>query len=267
MFALLTTTITLAFFSYCIATLIILKKLFKPQEPNFSVVLAFGCFAIITHLISLNILLFSGDYISFTLPNVIALVSVVITALITLLALKYKVSLLLPVSYSFAALWLVATLFIPEKQNFSFTANNFILITHISLALIAYCILIIASLYAFQVSYINQKLKNKNLMAVSNLPPLMQVENQLFIILSLGTASLLASQLLGIIFLENIWAKEQLHKTVLSLIALVFYMITLWGHFSQGWRGSKVLSLITFATTLLTLAYFGSRFVKEFLLI
>lgn len=264
--ALLTTTILLAFISYSIATVLILKKLFKPQAPNISLILTFGCIAIVLHLMSVKQLLVYSDQINITLPNVVALVSVVITALITLLAMKYKVNLLLPVSYSFAGIWLIATQLIPQPDVISFSADNFILVTHISLALIAYCVLIIATLYAFQVSYINHKLKSKNLLAVSNLPPLMQVENQLFIILGVGVITLLVSQLVGIMFLENIWAKEQLHKTVLSLIALFLYGITLWGHFRQGWRGHKVLSLITVATTLLTLAYFGSRFVKEFLL-
>ncbi|MFQ3268136.1 MAG: ABC-type uncharacterized transport system permease subunit, partial [Colwellia sp.] len=33
-----------------------------------------------------------------------------------------------------------------------------------------------------------------------------------------------------------------------------------------GWRGQKVLVLMVSASGLLTLAYFGSRFVKEFIL-
>ena len=94
----------------------------------------------------------------------------------------------------------------------------------------------------------------------------MQVEKQLFTILIMGTVCLFASQLIGLLFLDGFWAKENLHKTVLSLIALAIYVIILAGHFYQGWRGHRVLLLTITASVLLTLSYFGSRFVKEFIL-
>ena len=94
----------------------------------------------------------------------------------------------------------------------------------------------------------------------------MQVERQLFSILTVGTAVLFVSQIIGFAFLDGFLAKENAHKTVLSLMSLFVYLIIMWGHFKQGWRGHKVLLLTVLATSLLTLSYFGSRFVKEFLL-
>lgn len=263
---LFTTSTTLAFFAYSIASIAILKRLLSPKGPNLTFVIGFGCIAIFCHSLSLSQQLFDASNINFNLPNVIALVSLVITSAVTIVAFKFKINLLLPVTYAFAALWQLLLIFIPPVNEIMLTANNFIIVTHITLALIAYCILVIATLYAFQVKYINAKLKGKDLSAVSHLPPLMQVENQLFVILTLGTISLFASQAIGFLFLDNFFANAQLHKTILSLCALLLYVITLWGHYQQGWRGHKVLSLTTFATLLLTLAYFGSRFVKEFLL-
>jgi ABC-type uncharacterized transport system permease subunit len=141
-----------------------------------------------------------------------------------------------------------------------------VLLSHISFALIAYCVLIIATLFAFQVTYINLKLKSKNLSAVAHLPPLMQVERQLFAILTIGTAILFVSQLIGFVFLEGFLNKENAHKTLLSILSLVLYSLILWGHFKKGWRGHRILLLVISASVLLTLAYFGSRFVKEFIL-
>jgi ABC-type uncharacterized transport system permease subunit len=257
---------TFAFVAYAIATFAILTRLFSPLGPNIKLVIGFGCLAIIAHSFSLSQQLFSAAQINFNLPNVIALVSLVITSTVTLVALKFKINLLLPVTYGFAALWQLLLVFIPPVNQIVLSANSFIMVTHITLALVAYCILVIATLYAFQVKYINSKLKGKDLSAVNHLPPLMQVENQLFIILTLGTISLFASETIGLIFLDNFFAKAQLHKTVLSLVALLLYVITLWGHYQQGWRGHRVLTLTTTATAILTLAYFGSRFVKEFLI-
>ncbi len=257
---------SIAFIAYLLATVAILSRLFHPQGPNLKLVLVLAFVAIITHTLNDGRLLFNQDVINFSLPNVISLVSLIITITISIVALRSKVNLLLPVIYGFAGIWQLVMIFIPKAESMPLMAEKVILVSHISLALIAYCILIIATLYAFQVAYINLKLKKKNLTAVVHLPPLMQVEKQLFTILTIGTLTLLASELIGLFFLDGFFAKENIHKTVLSLIALFIYTVILLGHFKQGWRGHKVLVLTITASAILTLAYFGSRFVQEFLL-
>lgn len=257
---------SIAFIAYMLATLAILSRLFHPKGPNLNQVLVLAIIAVISHIFNSAQLFLSPDAINFSLPNVISLVSLAITITISLIALRMKVNLLLPVIYGFAGIWQLIMIFIPQTESIPLMTEKAILVGHISIALIAYCILIIATLYAFQVAYINLKLKNKNLTAVVHLPPLMQVEKQLFTILIMGTVCLFASQLIGLLFLDGFWAKENLHKTVLSLIALAIYVIILAGHFYQGWRGHRVLLLTITASVLLTLSYFGSRFVKEFIL-
>jgi len=256
----------IAVICYISATVSILVKLFDSQGPNQLLVLMLACFAIIPHTLLAGNQLYSTDTLNFSLPNVITLVSLIITMLITLVALKYKLNLLQPATYAFAGIWLFITFMLPEVAHIPLAVTQLSVITHITLSLIAYCVLIIACLYSFQVAYINMKLKSKNLAAVSHLPPLMQVEKQLFVILAIGTNALAATEITGFIFLDGIFDKENAHKTVLSLIALTIYITILWGHYRKGWRGHKVLSLTIIATSLLTLAYFGSRFVKEFLL-
>nr|WP_252730519.1 cytochrome c biogenesis protein CcsA [Colwellia sp. E2M01] len=245
-----------------LATLAVVSRLFHPTGPNNRLVLSLAFSAILIH----TALLFSQQTLNFNLPNVVSLVSLTITIVVTLVALKSKVNLLLPVVYGFTGLWQLVTIFLPPIDSIQLVSDKFILLSHISLALVAYSILIIATLFAFQVTYINVKLKSKNIAAVAHLPPLMQVEKQLFIILTLGTVILLISEIIGFIFLEGFLAKENAHKTVLSLLALTIYSVILWGHFVKGWRGHRVLVLMLSASGLLTLAYFGSRFVKEFIL-
>ena len=255
-----------AFTCYLIAAFAVLTRLFHPKGPNLPVILTFACIAILLHAVGLTTRLFNEAEINFNLPNVVALVSLVITAIVSVAALKYKLNLLLPVAFIFAGLWQLSLVIMPDSDAITLSTTKLALISHITLALVAYCILVIANLFAFQVTFINQKLKSKNLAAVNHLPPLMQVENQLFMILAMGTLCLLISDITGFIFLDSFLDKAYAHKTVLSLIALVMYSITLWGHFKQGWRGHRVLLMITSATVLLTLSYFGSRFVKEFLI-
>jgi len=256
----------IAFVSYLLATLAIVSRLFHPKGPNIVVVLSFASMAIIAHTLSNGEVLYSNEIINFSLPNVISLVSLLIALTVSTIALRYKINLLLPVVYGFAGFWQLIMVFIPTTGQTPLLIEKLPIVSHITLALIAYCVLIIATLYAFQVAYINLKLKSKNLLAVSHLPPLMQVEGQFFIILALGTSCLFASEVVGFVYLENFISKGNAHKTVLSLFSLSLYMTILWGHYKQGWRGHRVLVLVIVASALLTLAYFGSRFVKEFIL-
>lgn len=257
---------SLAFVLYMLATLAIVTRLFHPKGPNNNLVLGLAIVAIIAHSFNDALLFFSQNDINFNLPNVISLVSLIITVVVTAVAVRFKINLLLPVVYSFAGLWQLVIIFLPPIESIPLVVEKVILLSHISFALFAYCILIIATLYAFQVTYINLKLKSKNLTAVAHLPPLMQVEKQLFSILTIGTAVLFVSEVIGFVFLDGFLAKDNAHKTVLSLLSFALYCLILWGHFEKGWRGHRVLVLMISASGLLTLAYFGSRLVKEFIL-
>ena len=256
----------IALIAYCIATFTILTHLFHTKSANPFLVMTSGCVAVIFHTLLVEHLMITGNEINFNLINVVSLVALLISLTITIIALKYKVDLLLPVAYGFSATWIFIALFIPHTTHLLPIHENIILAIHIIMALIAYCILIIATLYAFQVSYITYKLKSKNLHAVNHLPPLMQVQSQLFLILSIGTFCLFISQVTGFVFIDNFISKENAHQTILSLAALILYCTILYGHYKKGWRGHKVYMLTIIASFLLTLAYFGSRFVKEFLL-
>lgn len=249
-----------------LATLAIVTRLFHPNGPNITLVLSLAAAAIVVHTFNDALLSFSQDSINFNLPNVISLVSLLITIVVTVVALRFKVNLLLPVVYGFTGLWQLVIIFLPPIDSIPLVVEKVVLLSHISLALIAYCVLVIATLFAFQVTYINFKLKSKNLTAVAHLPPLMQVEKQLFNILTVGTAILFVSEIIGFAFLDGFLAKENAHKTILSLLSFAIYCLILWGHFEKGWRGHRVLVLMVSASSLLTLAYFGSRLVKEFIL-
>ena len=141
------------------------------------------------------------------------------------------------------------------------------LVTHISLSLLAYCILIIATLYGVQFYFIDKRLKRKDLAIVhSHLPPLMVVERQLYQLLNLGTILLTFALLSGFVFLDGMFAKEFIHKTILSLVAWAIFAIVAIGHMKKGWRGKPVVITIMVAAFVLTLAYFGSRFIQEVIL-
>ncbi|MGR5541593.1 cytochrome c biogenesis protein CcsA, partial [Vibrio campbellii] len=67
-------------------------------------------------------------------------------------------------------------------------------------------------------------------------------------------------------FIYDMFAQGKAHKAVLSFIAWIVYVVLFWGHYRQGWRGKKITWFALAGAALLTLAYFGSRFVKEIIL-
>ena len=62
------------------------------------------------------------------------------------------------------------------------------------------------------------------------------------------------------------FAKEFIHKTILSLVAWAIFAVVAVGHMKKGWRGKPVVVTIMVAAFVLTLAYFGSRFIQEVIL-
>lgn len=179
---------------------------------------------------------------------------------------KTRLWFLLPVVYGFSIISILASSFLPGTFITHFEDKPGLLI-HISFALLAYATLTIAALYAIQLAWLDYKLKAKKAMVVNpNLPPLMKVERQLFNIILIGNGLLTLTLLSGYVFLDDMFAKGAAHKSVLSFIAWVIYSILLWGHYRKGWRGKKVTWFAITGATLLTLAYFGSRFVREIIL-
>ncbi|MEE2000970.1 cytochrome c biogenesis protein CcsA [Alkalimonas sp. MEB108] len=255
-----------AMLAYALAAGTILSRLFHPAGPALKLTFSAACLGLALHAISLSAALFTSDGQNFSLLNVSSLVSWLITMAVTLTALRSPLVLLLPVVYGCAALVQLAVLLLPQGTQLLQIDQNPLLLLHILVAFIAYVILILATLYSVQVSYISYKLKHKALSMTSQLPPLMQAEVLQFRLLLIGTVLLGITLLSGALFTSDWLGKQNLHKNVLSLLAFVLFALLSWGHARLGWRGKTAISLTLVASLLLTLAYFGSRFVREVLL-
>jgi len=130
----------------------------------------------------------------------------------------------------------------------------------------AYSALMIAALYAIQLAMIQNKLKKKQLMLSPSIPPLMTVEKQLYHLVIIGVILLSLSLATGFIFLDDMFADGKGHKAILSIIAWFVYIAMLW---QQYWVGCKIRTAVIYTltgATLLSLAYFGARIVKELIL-
>ena len=94
--------------------------------------------------------------------------------------------------------------------------------------------------------------------------PLLQLERLTFRFVEAGFVVLTATLLLGVITTTQ-W-RQDLHKTVFSVLAWGVFAALLGGRRWQGWRGRRATRWLYAGAVLLLLAYVGSRFVFEVLL-
>lgn len=248
---------------YIAAAAVVGTRLFHQQGPNpkLTAIPAFLALALHLYLLSTGILLEPGQNMS--MINVASLIAWLITLTMTLASFSLPTAILMPVVFGFSAIVVALETFIPNSHIMQIEMRP-ALLTHITLALVAYGCLMITVLYGLQLSFINERLKEKKASILhSAFPPLMTVENIFFKLLLTGTVLLTLSLLSGFVFLEDMFAKEQAHKTVLSCVAWIVFCVTAIGHARWGWRGKPVISATIVGAVLLTLAYFGSRFVRE----
>jgi ABC-type uncharacterized transport system permease subunit len=257
----------IAFICYLTATIAVAQRLYHPQGPQLKLVFSAATAGIVLHMLGLSQSMFAADGQNFSLVNVSSLVCWLITTSFTFAALRTPITLLLPIVFGFAALVQLAVGLLPAGQQVQHFEQNPWLLLHVIIAFIAYVILIMATLYSFQVSYISQRLKQKNpLQTGSVFPPLMQAEQLLFRLVLSGTLLLGLTLISGALFTADWFAKHNIHKNVLSLVAFLLFGLLLVGHARLGWRGRIANGLTIAASLMLTLAYFGSRFVREILL-
>lgn len=256
----------ICFLLYSVSAGIIVAGLFTLHGPKKLVALILAVIALLIHIIILWDTVFIVPGQNMSIMNVVSLVAWLISATMIIASFSLPNTILLPVVFGFTALVVLLNPLMPDLHIMHYDIKPTLLI-HIGLALMAYACLSIAFLYAMQLSYINLRLKEKKASLLhSSLPPLMAVETILFKLLLVGTVLLTLSLISGFIFLENMFTKEQAHKTVLSLLAWLIYSVTLFGHAKFGWRGKPVITATMVGSILLTLAYFGSRLVREFII-
>jgi ABC-type uncharacterized transport system permease subunit len=131
----------------------------------------------------------------------------------------------------------------------------------------AYGLLTAGAIVAVYALIQDRRLRAARLSPVNQLfAPLETTERVLYGVTTVGIAVLAVSVILGITFVENLFAQHLVHKTVLSLLALLVFGVLLAGRHLSGWRGRRAVYLYLGGFALLCLAYFGSRVILEVLL-
>lgn len=138
---------------------------------------------------------------------------------------------------------------------------------HVLISVIAYALLTMAAVQSILVSLQDKRLHAHRPGGLLRALPSLKLMEQVLLQLLIASFLLLSLALItGFIFLDDLFAQRLVHKTTLSLLALILLATLLIGHFRFGWRGQKAARMTLGAYIALVLGYFGSKFVKELLL-
>ena len=141
------------------------------------------------------------------------------------------------------------------------------LAVHITLALGSAGMFAVAAVLVILLALQDRQLRSKRPARwLTSLPPIESLEHAMFTVIGTGLAALTVAILAGLLFVTNLFAQHLIHKTTLALVAWLIFAVLLIGRRRFGWRGRKAAAYTITGFVVLALAYFGSKFVLEFLL-
>jgi ABC-type uncharacterized transport system permease subunit len=222
--------------------------------------------ALLLHAVVLYQLIFTEMGLNMGFYNALSLVSWVVTLMVVLTTIIKPTINLAMIILPATALALFLEFIIPSRRIVPETSNLGIDI-HIILSIAAYSLLTIAALQAVILAIQEHQLRTKHPVKMMRLLPPMQIMEDLlvqllwvgFFFLSLGLAT-------GLMFVHDIFTQHLVHKTVLTILAWIFFGLVLFGRWAWGWRGKSLVRWTLGGFVLLMLGYFGSKFVLELVL-
>lgn len=146
----------------------------------------------------------------------------------------------------------------------SFSTPSLWLSIHVLTSLIAYSILLLASIQALLVYLRDRALRTKKSIT-HRFPPLMRMELLLFRLLLIGFIVLTLSLLTSFAFFDQWFSPHFIHKTVLTGLAWLLYGSILFAHQYFGLRGRPAAKFILMTAVVLLLGITGTRLIQEYM--
>lgn len=228
--------------------------------------LAPGFLAVGVHAISLYYTLISEFGFEFGFFNAASTIGAVNSLLILLISLKRQTELLATIVLPLSAISIALEMMFPGSHMLPPDSSTGLKI-HVLVSIVAYSLLGLAALMSIILAIQNRLLHNHHPGGLlKHLPPLQTMEKLLFDSITAGFIGLSIALATGFLFLENLFAQHLVHKTVLAMIAWLVFGILLIGRLLMGWRGRTAIRWTLSGFAALMLAYFGSKFVLEFLI-
>ncbi len=229
-------------------------------------IIVLATIALFLHALVLNNTVIINQGLDFGFYNALSMMAWVITLIVVLAALTKPLENILVIQLPITAMIMILEATMPESHVMINTYSSGLRM-HILISVCAYSLLAIACVQALVLSFQERQLRNRQpglIMLI--LPPMQVMEDLLIQFILFGFFLLSLSLATGFMFLHNIFAQHLVHKTVLSILAWLIFGSLLWGRWSFGWRGRKVIYLTLGGFILLLLAYFGSKLVLELIL-
>jgi ABC-type uncharacterized transport system permease subunit len=246
---------------YAASAWVMLRSVNKPRlEPiawTLVLLAIIGHSDAIVHMMRLN-----GPF-SIGLLEAISLLAWTLAVLACLISIERQNRVLGAILFASAALGAAVT---GTGHNYAeATAPGWELTAHILLSMGAAALLFAAAVTALLLVFLDRRLRTRRIADLpSVLPPLDALEKVMFRLIGAGFALLTLSLLTGFVFVTNLFAQRLLQKTVLSLIAWLLFGVLLIGRIRFGWRGRSAVRWTLTGFGVLAAAYFGSKFVLEY---
>jgi ABC-type uncharacterized transport system permease subunit len=146
------------------------------------------------------------------------------------------------------------------------TTGGWELTAHILLSMGAAALLFAAAVTAILLVFLDRRLRTHRIADLSSaLPPLDALEKVMFRLIATGFGLLTLALITGFVFVTNLFTQNLVQKTVLSLIAWLLFGVLLIGRLRFGWRGRSAVRWTLWGFGILAVAYFGVKFVLEYL--
>jgi ABC-type uncharacterized transport system permease subunit len=222
--------------------------------------------ALVIHIIVLNFSLIEGKPLSLNFFSLGSYVMWFISLALFITTLSRKIESLGLLILPLTILSLALPIFFGSDSSTVINLKSGLGI-HVLTSLIAYSFLMLASFQALLLSSQNNRLHtHQSTGFFRTLPSLEDMEHLLFRFIGIGLIVLTISLLSGFYYLDNLFDKHFAHKTVLSIFSWVIFSALLLGRWKYGWRGKKAVRWTLTGFIVLMLAFFGTKFVQEFLL-
>jgi ABC-type uncharacterized transport system permease subunit len=251
---------------YLVATGIQLTHIVQRRQQIDGRVTTLGLIALLGHAIIAWNGVASNGAISLGFYKVPALIFLVINIACIIGLLRRPLQNLFVVLFPLSAVSVLISTFSPVTAVTEQQLPDGVML-HIGSSLVAYSVLTLAAFQAALVALQDHQLKRRQTKGIIQiLPPLQLMETMLFELLWTGVVLLTIAIASGMLFLDDIFAQQLVHKTVLTILAWCLFSILLWGHTRRGWRSQTAVRLTLAGFALLMLAYFGSKLVLELIL-
>lgn len=257
--------IFLSLIAYSAAFTRLVMALRQDQPIGFPIQFSAGLIGSLAHIGLMGTLMLRPEGIDFSLLKSVSLMLAIAVLFVTISSQRFAIQTAQLILMPAAALMGILSLVTPSSREFlQLSAGTFL---HIILSVLAYGAFTIAAVMALLLNYLSSRLKHHRLTSlVKSIPPAESLERLLFELLTLASLLLGLSVISGFVFVEDFFAQHLIHKTVLSILALIIFSVICIGHWCKGWRGRYVMRWVFGAYIALTLAYAGSKFVLEWVL-